>query len=683
MTLRAESGGKVFSQPQVARLRREQDLQPIHDVRPLAYSVRDLCDAIHRRDQTPTRGRRLKYSNEALVGLILRHCGWPDGSYSKPVSPRERRQAEVAQSRTRTEEVLALVEQLFPEFEGKPLVLRPYQIQPLVDMCGGGGAKLVSLMWSAQSGKTLLAQLALGIMAYKGARNLMLAVPTFNDITSFRSEKIDPFIESSPDLADLFSGGKNNTSLIEYGDRALYFAHSGSPSSMASRTVQVVVLDELDKHKVSRDEGGTVAQLQQRGAAVPGSIIGCISTPKKTPGSIIGMLFRSGSALEWYVRHSCSEDRYVLSWPANVRPAEDPNIGVLACHLCGGVIEERERREMIEDGEWRGRPDHNWDPRERSYRLNRLSSLETDFQDTYYAYTSAERRGEVLEAKAFILAEDATDARLDMDITEDVVRSRYVAGYGLDELPRARTAGVDVQGNRLEYSIYDWEDSGYGYLVSHLTEMLPSENNHLEITAALSSLIDHLYDDWLCDAIAVDSAFATDEVAQGIIQSGLYRRDAYFTAYQGQVALEARRPVVGIRGYSPSFERAIFMGLIQDGGKHYGLERWRIAVDELKLRLSGMYRHGAISVNEFAIPDDLPEQMTSEQVRYDSEKDRWQWIKVRADGRNETLDTGVYALAAKIWLGDRIRPSLRARGFRIEDYDPRDPLSSAMAVASK
>ena len=579
--------------------------------------------------------------------------------------------------------MLALLKRLFPEFEGAPLDLRPYQVQPLVDMCGGGGAKLVTLMWSAQSGKTLLAQLALGILAYQGAQNLMLAVPTFNDITSFRSEKIDPLIESSPDLADLFSGGKNNTSLIEYGDRALYFAHSGSASSMASRKVQAVVLDELDKHKVSRDEGGTVAQLQQRGAAVPGSIIICISTPKKTPGSLIGMLFRAGSALEWYVRHSCSEERYVISWDANVRPAEDPTVGILACHLCGGVIEERERREMIEAGEWRGRPDHTWDTRERSYRLNRLSSLETDFQDTYYAYTSAVRRGEELEAKAFILAEDATDARLDMDISEDVVRSRYTLGYGLDELPRARTAGVDVQGNRLEYSIYDWDDSGSAYLVSHLTEMLPSENSHVEITPALAALIDHLYDDWLCDAIAVDSAFATDEVAQGIIQSGLYSRDAYFTAYQGQSALEARRPVVGIRGYSPSFERAIFMGLIQDGGKHYGLERWRIAVDELKLRLSGMYRHGTITVNELMVPLDFEDQMTSEQVRYDAEKDRWQWIKVRADGRNEALDTAAYALAAKIWLGDRIRPSLRARGFALDEYDPVEPLASAMAIARK
>ena len=176
---------------------------------------------------------------------------------------------------------------------------------------------------------------------------------------------------------------------------------------------------------------------------------------------------------------------------------------------------------MIKAGEWRGRPDHTWDRRERSYRLNRLSSLETDFQDTYYAYTSAVRRGEELEAKAFILAEDSTDARLDMDITEDVIRSRYVSGYGLDGLPRARTAGVDVQGNRLEYSIYDWSDDGEAYLVAHQTEMLPSENNHMEITPALSRLIDHLHYEWLCDAIAVDSAFATDEVAQAIIEAGV------------------------------------------------------------------------------------------------------------------------------------------------------------------
>ena len=45
MTLRAESGGKVFSQPQVARLRREQGLDPVHGVRPLTFSVTDLCDA--------------------------------------------------------------------------------------------------------------------------------------------------------------------------------------------------------------------------------------------------------------------------------------------------------------------------------------------------------------------------------------------------------------------------------------------------------------------------------------------------------------------------------------------------------------------------------------------------------------------------------------------------------------
>ena len=144
----------------------------------------------------------------------------------------------------------------------------------------------------------------------------------------------------------------------------VYFVGAGSVGQAASKPgVVFVIIDEIDTHKETKVDGSTVHLFSQRGkATVSGKILG-FSKPTVEEGQI-WQLVTSGSGHRDFVPcPRCGAFQYLKMKQVRYQHLRD-KFGDLdlakvverahyECEVCGGTIEEREKKEMLMNGEVR------------------------------------------------------------------------------------------------------------------------------------------------------------------------------------------------------------------------------------------------------------------------------------------------------------------------------------------
>jgi phage terminase large subunit GpA-like protein len=238
--------------------------------------------------------------------------------------------------------------------------LFPFNDDILRALSPSDSCRVVTLMTSAQCGKTTISQIfCLGAITL-GRGSFLVAHPTIDAAIRFSKMKLSPMMRSTKIVSDLFPTRTNDAQAsVLYRERRdglarLLLTGANSPSSLSQITIDAAVYDDLSKWEVN-SAGDPESQAESRSRAIADAKILKISTPLISPGCRISANFAAGSREMPYIPCPHCGMMQVLEWSnmeAMLDP-EHPERACFSCVSCGGVIEEHHRPQMLAGFEWR------------------------------------------------------------------------------------------------------------------------------------------------------------------------------------------------------------------------------------------------------------------------------------------------------------------------------------------
>lgn len=328
----------------------------------------------------------------------------------------------------------------------------------------------IAVKSSSQVGKSEVLLNVVGRTAHLNPANILIIQPTLSDAEDFSKVRLSKMIADTKVLTPLFyerakTRDANQTILSKFyrGGRVLLVG-SNSPSGLASRPIKILLCDEVDRY-VPTSEGDAIDLAAKRTSNYFDARIALFSTPTAKGASRIDIEYEQGTQEEW--RHACPNcgEWHCLS---HVDMVSDHSIArddvgnktviVRAvkwrCPDCGFEFAERDMR-RAQQSYFAQNPDALANG-VRSFFINGFSSpwvkwadimrewLEAQGQPTREAVVMNTRFGLSYETRGMF--EDETVFLKRLEPYEGEVPAQVLM----------LTAGVDVQGNRLEYLVAGW-----------------------------------------------------------------------------------------------------------------------------------------------------------------------------------------------------------------------------------
>ena len=508
------------------------------------------------------------------------------------------------------------------------LTLAPYQ-REILRAFADPDVRQVTLMAASQTGKTLMLMVMLGFAMTHDPRQMLMASPRLEDTKKFVRTKFTPLHAESAALRAVTRRemgqryGGWSFSRIEFAGGALTFANAGSPASLRQTTARYLFADEVDAYPMgSVDAENPLDQIRQRGATFGArSKMVVASTPIHEDLTLIGQEWADGSMGEFQLRCLACR-KWLTLGDDNVVDGERE---ALVCDKCGVLFGESDRRRMIDDGRWSHADPGN---SRKSFHLSQLCSPFVPLSQTL----AERRRGPVWWSHA-ILARPYSGGETAK------IEPEQAAGLWRDKSPLANidcvTVGVDVQANRLEATVVEWEQA-----TAHVTDhriIAYAKDQPRDLARAFETLADVLESvrvKRLPLAVMVDGGYLTPLVHDGVKR------------------MRARRALgpnlfVG-KGYASKVRGSFGMELVAESKvRTHDFPSYTLAPDEAKLLAYQMALSDTplLTVSRAVGPEWL-EQFRSERLVETVERGvvRKRWVKRRQ--RNEGLDCFVLALCA-------------------------------------
>lgn len=324
-------------------------------------------------------------------------------------------------------------------------------------------------------------------------------------------------------------------------------AWAGSSTPLKSDPAGLVLVDERDGMEANiRGEGDPVELVKARGDTYADFRLGVTSTP--TEGTVetvkdeetglerwavadaediqspIWRLWQEGTRYEWaWPCIQCGEyfiPRFSrLKWPKGSTPAQARKSAYIECPHCGGVLEEEHKAEMNARGVYvapgqrvtkkgvvKGDPP---DSSVVSFWVSGLCSPFVSFGERAQRFLLATLSGETERIKAVVntgFGELFSIGGGDAPDWQEVAGGRE--DYAFDEIPAGAivlTCGVDVQPNRLVYTIRGWGHRYESWLIR--AEELWGETTRVQVWNDLDELIATPIDGSRIRLTLVDSGF--------------------------------------------------------------------------------------------------------------------------------------------------------------------------------
>lgn len=530
----------------------------------------------------------------------------------------------------------------------------PYLKEPM-DVATDRETEKVVLMFSSQLGKS---ECLLGIMGYyadqEPSPQLMLQ-PTVEMAEAFSKERISPMFAYSPGLQGKLEEGKDEKGTSRKSSTTIRMKHypggylalvgANSPAGLASRPIRVLLCDEVDRYGVTK-EGDPIKLAVQRTANFEASRkIVLVSTPTTYEESKIYEAFLNSDQRYFYVKcpHCGAEHR--LLWE-NVRWDKDadgnalPMTASMYCPECGAKTRGPYRPDltMLSTGRWVA---HNPGHPVKGYQCNALYSPWVTLHGLVEEFVSCTVDNDREKLREFInlkLGEPWRAINPDEGEFDALLQRResYPKAY-LPDGVLMLTAGVDVQRNRLECSVYGWGRGRECWGIFH--KIIYGLPDNPQTWAQLDGVLATEFKHKSGSSMPISCTFI--DSGDGLYTNNVY---AYTRARERQRVFSikgrggAELPFVG-KASRAGTEKAVLFPLGVDAGK-------RKVMDRLDVPEAGPnFVH--FDANEGAgFTEDFFKQLTAEkqEVVRDKNGSRLVWVKLRQ--RNEALDCAVYATAA-------------------------------------
>lgn len=512
------------------------------------------------------------------------------------------------------------------------------------------------LMSSAQVGKTETGNNVVGYIIDHAPGPTLVVFPTIEAAERHSRQRIDTLIESTPTIKAKVSQKKsrdsNNTVLSKkFPGGILFLTGANSAVGLKSMPAKYIICDEVDEYPPSVDNQGDAIALAEARSTTFGKKykIYMVSTPTIKDHSRIEFEFNRSDQRYYYVPCPfCSyKQRLVfanLKWPDG-----EPSAAQYYCCECGAAISEHHKTQMLLDGEWRATAPFT---DTAGFHLNALYSPVgwLSWADIAAKWLNAQNNTDALctfvntvLGEPWVEHGDAPDWQMLYDRRDT---KRAVGVVPAEAL--LVTAGVDVQKDRIECSLWAWSSGTRSWLVDHV--VLPGGPHSAECWSSLTKLL---------NTPLPTSDGQQLKIALMAIDSGYESTAVYaWCRKMGRIVM----PVKGIERFDRSAPVSAPSAVdFTFNGKKYnnGVKVTSVAVSTFKMET---YRWLKQSIDSADVPTgyiNVPnleteffKQLCAEQLKTVTTRtgfNKLEWQKIR--DRNEALDCRVYARAALYVLG--------------------------------
>ncbi len=515
---------------------------------------------------------------------------------------------------------------------------------------------------------------------------MMIVQPTIEDGQGYSKEEFAPMVRDTPVLqglvADVTEKDGSNTILSKSfpgGVLGIVGANSGRGFRRVSR--RVVLFDEIDGYPPSAGTEGDQLKLgAKRAEYYWNRKIAGGSTPLEKDTSRIERKFLAGDQRQFVVpcpscdhgdylvfRENKEDNNGVQKGHHMVWPKSEPEKAHFVCSKNGCVIEEKDKRWMIEEADRRQEADehcgYGWVPQNPQPKTDKREVWSFAIWAAYSYSPNAswgalaqeflDAKDNPEELKTFVNTAlgETWESEYSAKVNAEGLRGR--AEFYTPSIVPAKcliaTAGIDVQANRIECTIYGWAPGEESWVISH-DEIFGDPSQ-----AAIWKQVDTI----------VYTKLKRDDNKQMPISVAAIDTGGHHTHEVYQYTRERRNKskdtmVIGVKGQSQRNKPAIGKGTLVDINMRNqtlkgGAIVYPMGSDTIKEVLYGRFKlikPGAGFVHFHTdLGPEFFEQLTSEKqvTKYVKGQPVKEWI-LKSGKRNEALDCAVMAYAALQYL---------------------------------
>ncbi|MGE0715638.1 MAG: phage terminase large subunit family protein [Alphaproteobacteria bacterium] len=545
---------------------------------------------------------------------------------------------------------------------GKWRTVRTPYLRKIMDALSASSPVVrVALMKGAQLGGTEAGFNWIGYVIHHAPGPMLAVQPTTSTAKRNSKQRIAPMIAETPELADLVSEARardsGNTLLAkEFPGGILVLAGANSAADLRSMPARYLFLDEVDAYPGDVDgEGDPIALAEARSRTFSRRKVLMVSTPTIDGRSRI-QREHAAAATRWTYQVPCPTcgTFQALRFQQLRWTGSDPRTARYICEACEASLGDEHKTEMLERGDWF--PDG--DPNSTSWAFH-LSSLYSpvgwlSWVEIATAWIAAQGDQELLKTFVNTILAETWKEKAEAPEWQRLYDRREEWPFGT--VPSGvlfLTAGVDVQADRIEVSIWGWGRAKESWLVEH--RVLMGDTARAEVWDDLQAMIVEVWPtasgvEMRLLRVAVDSGHATTQVYD-------------FARLRGAVmAVDGRDRLSAILGQVSRIDTN------RAGKKVPGVNLWPVGVSIAKAELYGWLRldrptdesgdpfpagyvHLSKWTTEEQVKQLVAERLVTRKVKGFS---RTEWQKMRE--RNEVLDCRNYARAAAAAVGlDRFK----------------------------
>lgn len=515
----------------------------------------------------------------------------------------------------------------------------PYQ-QGMMDALNESGVKEIVFMTSAQIGKTEIINNIVGYFIHQDPSPILFIQPTLDMAESWSKDRFAPMIRDTKELREFISNPKardsGNTLLHKkFPGGHITMAGANSPSSLASRPIRIVLLDEEDRYPASAGTEGDPGSLaQKRTTTFWNRLLIAASTPGIEGHSRIAARYQISDQRKYFVPCPKCNNFQTLQWANlkfdNTDHKTAPNTAYYECAVCTAHLNESDKLWMLKSGEWKAEGASNGIA---GFHISELYSPWVKWSEMVASFLKAKRLPEALQTWVNTSLGETWKEETEGVDSESLVNRKENWGRLAPKSVIVITCGVDVQDDRIEAEVIGWGiDEESWSLQYHVLHGDPAQNSvWKDLDNVINQKINHESGNFLSVACTcVDSGGHYTEAVYEYCKSREMNR---VFAIKG--SSQAGKPLVSKFSRS-NRKRVKLFSIGTDTAK-------QIIYSRLKIHEPGPgYCH---------FPAEYPEsyfkQLTSERImtKFTHGYPQRMWIKAKGK-RNEALDCRVYGLTA-------------------------------------
>lgn len=317
-----------------------------------------------------------------------------------------------------------------------------------------------------QIGGTEALQNMIGYIVAQDPSPTMIVYPTETLAKSVSENRLQPMLKATPELKNKFD---ENSPLLELQFDGMYLtlAGSNSPSSLASKPIRFLMMDEVDKYPgASGKEADPIKLAIERTKTFHNKKIYITSTPTLKTGHIWKEKENADIEKHYFVPCPHCKEFIELKF-SQIRFPNDETMSYIdraefanyVCQECGCVITDNDKHQMIRQGEWRVVRHNTKFVRNVAFWINTLYSPFVRFSDIAKEFLTTKDDPEAFQN--FVnswLAEPWEDTKLKTNAELVLERQTELPALVVPEWTKLLTGGVDVQENCLYWTIRAWGD---------------------------------------------------------------------------------------------------------------------------------------------------------------------------------------------------------------------------------